>query len=275
MQSREDFLISLFSKNNKYIGDDGAFIDGLIYSKDAFFEDVHFKVKWMSLFEIGYKSVLVNASDAIVMNAVPKYALIVIAVPKDMANDEIKELTDGMLNCFNEYGITVVGGDTICNEKIAITVTLISTCTKPVTRSGAKKGDLVAYTGTLGSVKQDLEKLIRGEVINKDSKFIKPILHDKFFYAISDFISSSMDISDGLFLDLEKLSRSSKVGFNFYDDIPVEVGSSGEEYELLFTFSANNREKIESIAKKFNIKLNIFAEVCSGSYTTDVLNHHF
>ncbi|WP_434658816.1 AIR synthase related protein [Sulfurimonas sp. NW9] len=69
----ENYFISQF--NSKHIGDDGALIDNIVYSKDAFFENVHFKRSWMSCFQIAQKAMLVNISDAVAMNAVPKYAL--------------------------------------------------------------------------------------------------------------------------------------------------------------------------------------------------------
>ena len=82
MIDKESFFISLF--DTKYIGDDGAVIGDTIYSKDLFCEDIHFKREWMSLEEISYKSMLINISDAIVMNAKPLYALIGIKIPKSL-----------------------------------------------------------------------------------------------------------------------------------------------------------------------------------------------
>ena len=77
--NKEEYFIKQFS-GNKVIGDDGAFIDGFVYSMDAFFENVHFKKEWMSLKQIAYKSMIVNISDAIVMNATPLYALLSVDV---------------------------------------------------------------------------------------------------------------------------------------------------------------------------------------------------
>ena len=69
----ENYFISQFK--NAHIGDDGALIDDTVYSKDAFFEDVHFKKEWMNHYQIASKAMMVNISDAIAMNAKPKYAL--------------------------------------------------------------------------------------------------------------------------------------------------------------------------------------------------------
>ena len=84
-----------------------------------------------------------------------------------------------------------------------------------------------------------------------------------------------MDISDGLFFELERLSKASKVGFEFFHEIDEKIGTSGEEYEILFSFNKKNLSKIKKIAKKHKIKLNIFAKAIKGEYRTDCKNHHF
>jgi len=84
-----------------------------------------------------------------------------------------------------------------------------------------------------------------------------------------------MDISDGLFFELERLSKASKIGFEFFYDIDDEIGTSGEEYEILFSFNEKNLEKIKKIALKHKIKLNLFAKAVKGKYRTDCKNHHF
>ena len=88
-------------------------------------------------------------------------------------------------------------------------------------------------------------------------------------------MNASMDISDGLFFELERLSKQSKVGFEFFDEIHEDIGTSGEEYEVLFSFDKKHLNKIEKIANKHNIKLNIFAKAIKGKYTTTCNNHHF
>lgn len=272
--NKEEYFIKQFS-NNKVIGDDGAFIDGFVYSMDAFFENVHFKKEWMSLKQIAYKSMIVNISDAIVMNAIPLYALLSVAIPKSYTEDDLKELSKGFKKAAKEFGIEIIGGDTISNEKLDISVTIISKTSKPIFRNGVKKDDLLCYTGILGTSKRDLERLFQNKDISKKSKFIKPVLNQKFFYEIVPFITASMDISDGLFFELERLSKASQVGFEFFDEIDNDIGTSGEEYEILFSFNQKNLEKIKKIAKKHKIKLNIFAKAVKGKYRTDCKNHHF
>jgi len=272
--NKEEYFIKQFS-SNKIIGDDGAVIKNTVYSMDAFFQNVHFKKEWMSLKQIAYKSMIVNISDAIAMNAKPKYALLSVAIPSTYNEKDLKQLAKGFKKASKEFGISIIGGDTISNEKLDISVTIVSKTKKPIYRSGVKKDDLVCYTGDLGSCKVDLEKLFAKKKISKKSKFLKPKLNAKFFYEISKYVNASMDISDGLFFELERLSKASKVGFEFFEEIKEEIGTSGEEYEMLFSFAKKDLEKIEKIAKKHKVKLNIFAKATKGKYETKSRNHHF
>ncbi|MDX4069993.1 thiamine-phosphate kinase [Aliarcobacter skirrowii] len=272
--NKEQFFINSI-QNSKYNGDDGAFIDGYVYSMDAFFEDVHFKKGWFTLKQIAYKSMLVNISDAIAMNAKPKYALISIAIPKYYTNEDLKELANGFKKAAKDFDFEIIGGDTIENHKLDISITIISKTSKPIYRSGVKEGDYLCYTGKLGDSKKDLEALLSGKKIKKSSKFIKPVLKADFFYEASKYINASMDISDGLFLDLEKLSIASNIGFDIFRKIDDNIASSGEEYEILFSCSQKNLKKIEQIAKKHKTKLNFFAKAVKGSFRTNLSNHHF
>ncbi len=270
---KESFFISLF--NNKFIGDDAAYIDGYIYSVDAFFEDVHFKREWMSLYEIGQKAMLVNISDVIAMNAKPKYALIALSMPNDMKPSQMQELASGLQEAAKEYGIEIIGGDTIGGKKIDISITLVSTSKKPIFRKSIKEGYLLAYTGELGSVRKDLDALLRGRRVSKYSKFKKPLLRKDFMQRASRFIKAAMDISDGLFDDLAKLSRLNKIGFEFFEKIPKRVGCSGEEYELLFAFDKRDVKKIENIAKMTRTPITIFAKAALKPYRNICKPHHF
>lgn len=272
--NKEDFFIKQFS-NNKFIGDDGAVVGKYIYSMDAFFENVHFKKEWMSLEQIAYKSMLVNISDAIVMNAKPLYALLSVAIPKSYCKSDLKQLAKGFKNAANDFDMQIIGGDTIANNKLDISITVISKSKNPILRKGMKKDDLLCYTGDLGTCKKDLKKLFKGEKLSSKSKFIKPKLKASFFYEVSKYINVSLDISDGLFFELERLSKANKLGFEFLEKISKDMGTSGEEYEILFSFDKKHQKKIEKIAKKHKVKLNIFAKAIKGKYRTKSKNHHF
>lgn len=274
IKNKEQYFINQFIKS-KFIGDDGAVVGKYVYSMDAFFENVHFKTSWMSLKQIAQKAMLINISDAIVMNAKPKYALLSVAIPSHYGKKELDSLASGFNSVAKKFDIEIIGGDTISNEKLDISVTIISTTKKPVYRTGTKVNDLVCYTGTLGSVKKDLNLLLDGKKVTKKSKFIKPKLNPEFFYEIAPYIKSAMDISDGLFFELERLSKSNKIGFDFFTTISKKIGCSGEEYEVLFTFDKKHINKINKIAKKYNIPLNIFAKAIKGEFHCECENHHF
>jgi len=110
--NKEEYFIKQFS-NSKFIGDDGAVVGSSVYSMDAFFENIHFKRSWFSLKQIAYKAMIVNISDAIVMNAIPKYALLSVAIPSSYSKKELKELSSGFKKAAKEFGIEIIGGDTI------------------------------------------------------------------------------------------------------------------------------------------------------------------
>ncbi|MCW8820735.1 MAG: thiamine-phosphate kinase, partial [Sulfurovum sp.] len=200
---KEQYLINRLS--SKYIGDDAAVIGDTLYSMDAFFEDVHFKRAWMSIAQIGRKAMLINLSDAIAMNAQPKFALVTVSIPKDMTETQIDELTLSMESTAKEYGCEIIGGDTIGGDKLHLSITIISKSDRPLLRKGLREGDLLAYTGILGESKRDLDALYRGEKIADNSRFLEPTLRADFIAKARPFLRTGMDISDGLFCDTNKM----------------------------------------------------------------------
>ena len=271
--NKEDIFINFFK--NKFIGDDGAYIDGYVYSSDCFFENIHFKKNWLTYFEIAQKSMLINISDAIAMNAKAKYALINCALPKYMSTKDLKELSRGFKQTAKKYGISIIGGDTIENNKLDISITIISKTKQPIYRKGIEKNDIIAHTGTLGTVDRDLKKLLNNKKISKKSKFIKPKLNPKFFFKASKYIKASIDISDGLHQELERLSKINKVGFEFTKKISHQKACSGEEYEILFACSKKHKAKIKKIALKYGVKLNFIAYATHGEFIQSCKKHHF
>ncbi len=270
---KESHFISLF--NNQHIGDDGAVIGNMVYSKDLFCEDIHFKRDWMTLEQIAYKSMIINISDAVVMNAKPLYALIGIIIPSTFSTSQMQELSKGFLKASHEYGFEIIGGDTVAGDKLNISITIISKTDNPTLRTDTKIRDLVAFTGELGSVKKDLDKLLNGEKIDKNSKFITPKLRADFFYEASKHINGALDISDGLSKDLSRLSKLNNIGFEFFQPISQDILCSGEEYEILFTFDAKNLDIIKDIAKKHKTDITVFAKVTTGSYESECKENHF
>jgi len=272
----EKYFISQF--HNSSIGDDGAIlgnIDDMVVSKDAFFENVHFKSSWMSYYQIAKKAMIINISDAIAMNAKPKYILLSVAMPKSITKFQMQDLVRGFEETAKKYGAEIVGGDTISNSKLDITVTVISTAAKPLKRSGLRDGYMLAFTGTLGNSAKELKKLFNLGKIHKQSKFIDIQLRAKFISNAQRVLSSGMDISDGLYSDLEKLSELNRVGFNFTKKVDKTLACSGEEYEMLIAFDKRNRKSVLRRAQQSRTKLNIFATATRAKYLNRCKSHHF
>ena len=269
----ENYFISQF--NSKHIGDDGACIDNMVYSKDAFFENVHFKRSWMGCFEIARKAMLVNISDAIAMNAIPKYALLSVAMPESMSKQEMQELAAGFQSVAKKYNIDIIGGDTISNTKLDISVTIISTAKKALMRSHVREGYLFAYTGNLGESAKDLKKLLRGGKIHKQSKFTNIVLREEFVRRTARYLAAGMDISDGLYSDLDKMTSLNKIGLTFFSSIPKSIGCSGEEYEMLVAFDPRKRKAVVRRSAQSRTKLTIFANAARKKYVNRCKAHHF
>jgi thiamine-monophosphate kinase len=272
-QDKEHYLIN--SLSSKHIGDDAAVIGDTLYSMDAFFEDVHFKREWMSIGQIGRKAMLINLSDAIAMNAQPQFALVTVSIPKDMTESEIDELTLSMENTAKEYNCEIIGGDTIGGDKLHLSITIISKSDTPLLRTGLKVGDLLAYTGTLGESKRDLDALSRGEKIANDSRFLEPILRADFIANARPFLRTGMDISDGLFCDTNKMLDINKYGFDVFESISDEIGRSGEEYEMLVSFAPEHYGEVMEVAEATNTPLTVFAKVAKNSDRYQCKSHHF
>ena len=273
IMDKEHYLISKLS--SKYIGDDAAVIGDTLYSMDAFFEDVHFKREWMSMSQIGRKAMLINLSDAIAMNAKPQFALVTVALPPDLSNTEIDELTMSMEKTAKEFGCEIIGGDTVGGDKLHLSITIISHSDTPLYRKGLKEGDLLAFTGTLGKSKRDLLQLFEGKKIDDNSRFFEPELRAEFIEKARPFLRVGMDISDGLYCDTNKLLDINKYGFNILKSISDDIGFSGEEYEMLVGFKKEDLDVVKKVAKSLNLPLTVFAEVAENEERFPCRSHHF
>ncbi|MBA1437397.1 MAG: thiamine-phosphate kinase [Epsilonproteobacteria bacterium] len=270
----ENYFISKF--HNKHIGDDGVVIDGgCVYSKDAFFEDVHFKKEWLGYYDIAKRAMLVNISDAIAMHANPKYALLSVAMPKSMSKKDIDALAKGFSDTAKEFGVEIIGGDTISNMKLDITITIISETKKPLLRKGLRHRYLLAYTGMLGNSYKELKKLQNRGKIHNRSKFIDIKLREDFVKRAYRHLKVGMDISDGLFDDTQKMLMFNKMGAVFLRNIPKRVGCSGEEYEMLVGFDPRKLKALKRVAQLSRTKLTVFAKVARNRVKHRCKNHHF
>ncbi|NPA04178.1 MAG: thiamine-phosphate kinase [Epsilonproteobacteria bacterium] len=265
---RESYFIDQFK--SKLLGDDGAVVGKWIYSKDLFCEGVHFKREWFSIQEIAQKAMLVNISDAIAMNAIPKFALVGISIPKEFTKKELKEIAQGL----QEEGVEIVGGDTVVSNTLSFSITLVSYSKKPLFRKPLREGYLLGYTGELGKSLRELKRAFRSGKVKKRGKFRKPKLRKEFIRRCGRVLKVGMDISDGLFDDLAKLSKLNKKGVEFFFPIPKEVGCSGEEYEIVFAISSKDREAVIRRAKISRTKITFFGKVVRGRFRNLCKPHH-
>lgn len=274
---REEFFISKLKDSGVTlkIGDDGVLIDNYVYAMDLFCEDVHFIKKHFSYYQIAKKAMLINISDIIAMGVKPQYALLGISFSSHMRPKDIIEFQQGLVDICLQYGIKIIGGDTIKDNKLNIAITLFGKKDKYIMeRKGFKANDIVFFTGNLGNVLKDMKFLYNGINISKKSKFYLPDLKTKFIYDILPFVKGGMDISDGLFCELNRISKSNKVRFRFYNKLRKNIALSGEEYELLFSVSHKNIRRLKLIANKNRIRLTKIAKMFKGRQKFNYLPHH-
>lgn len=269
------------------VGDDGAVIDQFgrqcVISTDMLVEGIHFDLMYTPLKHLGYKSVIVNLSDIAAMNATPTHITMSIAVSNRFSVEALEEFYEGVYAACERYGVDLVGGDTTSSGKgFVISVTAIGEVApgKYVLRSGAKEGDLVCTTGTLGAAYLGLQLLEREKRIFLENEGIQPDLQER-KHTIGRFLkpeartdivnwlneqgvtpTSMIDISDGLSSEILHLCKQSNTGCVLYEGkIPIHDESrevaydfqvdptmcalnGGEDYELLFTVAQADYEKV-------------------------------
>jgi len=250
------------------IGDDSAAIKignrKILVTTDMLIEGIHFDLSYTTFFQLGYKLLAVNISDIFAMGGYPKYFFISLGIPKRFKPDDIGALYSGILKLAKKYDIAIAGGDTCASEKgLVLNGTLIGTAGRIVTRAGARAGDGIFVTDTLGDSAMGLELLKRqkakGERQGARGEQLFAHLIKKHLMPeptpvkdIAD-ITSMIDISDGLLIDLSHICDESKAGAVIHrNKIPLsrELADAakisgldplrfalkgGEDYALLFT----------------------------------------
>jgi thiamine-monophosphate kinase len=205
------------------IGDDAAVLEGgdrpLVWTVDTAVEGVHFRREWMSLEDIGWRSLAAAASDLAAMGASPRGVLSALILPPDFDEAALSALARGQAEAAASLGTAVVGGNLARGGELSITTTVLGETREPILRKGARAGDLVALAGPVGLGAAGLELLRRGassaDADAAIAAFRRPVARITAGLAASGRAHAGIDISDGLALDASRVAAESGVGITF------------------------------------------------------------
>ncbi|HLP33009.1 MAG TPA: thiamine-phosphate kinase [Bacteroidia bacterium] len=259
-----------------------------LVTTDMLLEGIHFDLMYMPLKHLGYKAVAVNISDICAMNGEARQITVSIGLSSKYTLAAVEELYDGIRAASKNYNVDLVGGDTTSSKQgLILSITAIGEAVKEkvVYRSGAKEGDLLCVSGDLGAAYMGYQLLEREKRVFLETPKVQPDLAG-FDYVLErqlkpearvDILAllsktgvlptAMIDISDGLASEIFHLCEQSGVGMNVYEEkIPIDsvtyntarefnldptmcALSGGEDYELLFTISQADFEKVKDISE--------------------------
>jgi thiamine-monophosphate kinase len=252
----------------KGIGDDAAVLDSgeflLLFTTDAVVEGVHFDRRYITVEDIGYKSMAVNISDIAAMGGKPTYAVVTVGLPDDFDVEDADAMYRGLRQVAANYGVVVVGGDITSAPVLIVNVALLGETAPDGVRyrSGAQPGDIICVTGSLGGSAGGLflqgneefpcPEPLRDLLLKKHRRPEPRVAAGMVLGGLSG-VHGLIDISDGLASDINHIALASGVGCHIYKAaVPVEPAAElvarragkdpvdwalygGEDYELLFT----------------------------------------
>ncbi|MEX0600560.1 MAG: thiamine-phosphate kinase [Rhodothermales bacterium] len=255
-----------------------------VMTTDVLIEGVHFDRLINPMEYLGMKSIAVNVSDVVAMNAEPRYATVGLGLPETVSVEQVESFYQGMRKACERYGVTVVGGDTSAAHQLTISVTVVGEArTRDVVyRRGAAPGDLLCVTGDLGGAFAGLKILLRQrqELQERGDDFAPNV--EEYQYVIQRHLVPTarldvvrawreagvkphalIDLSDGLGSDIHHVCTQSgcgaelhvaavpvaletrRVADEFEEDVDTFALFGGEDYELLFAAARDDLEKIE------------------------------
>ena len=267
----------------KGVGDDCAVMDfgskKVLMTTDMLLEGIHFNLEYVPLKHLGYKAAVVNFSDIYAMNGTPTQITVSLGISKRFSVEDIEALYSGIRLACERYGVDLVGGDTCASlTGLTISITCLGTAAAKdiVYRNGAKLNDLICVSGNLGTAYMGLQLLERERLANAANpdfegreylleRQLKPEARRDILEALRKAgvkPTAMMDISDGLSSELMHICSQSGVGCCVYEDkLPIDFQAAalaeemnlnivtcalngGEDYELLFTCSLDDYEKL-------------------------------
>ena len=277
----------IISKSTEITPDDTAITKlgdtNLISTSDMLIQSRHFP-KNMSYFDMGFKSVTVNVSDLAAMGAEPLGFLLSMAIPKNLGLEDFKEIIDGVLSACDYYSIPLIGGDTNEADEIIMSGTALGLCDDPLMKDTYSIGDLIAVTGDIGLAALGFNLTLMDNIYVK--KALKPIARVNEGILIKRAgATAATDITDGLASELYTIKKEG-FGFMIYENL---LGISdeyknlanefdldyldlifhvGEDFELLFTISKENLEKL-------SIDYKVIGEVTDSDVIELTLDNNF
>ncbi|MEA3241473.1 MAG: thiamine-phosphate kinase [Pseudomonadota bacterium] len=266
------------------IGDDAAVIrqpggEALLVTTDMLVEGIHFDCSFISAADLGGKALAVNLSDIAAMGGIPTGCFLGLGLPPSLSLAWFTDFIAGMMDTAGHYGVQLLGGDTVASEQITIAITMHGRAAEVeiVYREGAKPGDRIYVSGTLGDSALGLHLLQQGKTADMDKKPAESFLINRHRrpqpriqlahrLAETSLASSMLDVSDGLLGDLgHLLVAGGRLGAEIIlDHLPLSPAyrqlqslglldgylpalTGGEDYELLFTVAAEREDELAGI----------------------------
>ena len=267
------------------VGDDAALIQvaegmQLAISSDMLVAGTHFFAN-AAAYDIGWKALAVNISDMAAMGAQAKWATLSIALP-EINEAWLAEFSNGFFTCAEQFNIDLIGGDTTRGPlNISVTIMGEVPISQALRRVGAKVGDDIWVSGTLGSAALGLAHL-EGKIVLKNDALeanihalCRPMPRAGLGLALRGIATSCIDISDGLLADLGHILKASNLGASIdLENLPLSLDhfndlhnpviqqcvlAGGDDYELCFTAPPNKRDSIDLLSKQQNLPLTCIA----------------
>lgn len=286
------------------IGDDAALIrtggSFLVVTADLLVENTHFRMDINEPYLLGWKSAAVNISDIAAMGATPTYSFVSIGFP-DIEVSVVEAVYEGMRDVSEKYGSVIAGGDTVASPSgIVINVTQLGSVdpAQVARRDGAKPGDAIMVTNTIGDSRAGLELLLKFGL--DESRRVsehcvlrhlkpEPRVPEARAAVGTGRVHSMMDLSDGLAADLKKLCESSHVGARVIADaLPISedlhiaasrldtdptrlAAGGGEDYELLLTCAPKDAPEVARAISATGSTARVIGEITEGNTVTLLL----